>query len=114
MIFVTFYGKFIKLCNDAGLTPSKAATNAGISKAAVSGWKAGRQNPTDANMAKIADYFGVPLSYFTESLDEKEEKLPVDTDKELSSKYSDWQILAAYEKADDNVKEAILLLLKLR
>ena len=65
-------------------------------------------------MAKIADYFGVPLSYFTDNLDEKEEKLPVDTDKELSSKYSDWQILAAYEKADDNVKEAILLLLKLR
>lgn len=112
---MTFYNRFIKLCNDAGLTPSKAATNAGISKAAVSGWKAGRQSPTDANMAKIADYFGVPLSYFTENLDEKEEKLPADTDKELSSnKYSDWQILAAYEKADDNVKEAIRLLLKLR
>lgn len=66
--------------------------------------------PTDKNIAKLAEVFNVPVSYF----DEKEEKLPVDTDKELSPKYSDWQILAAYEKADDNVKEAILLLLKLR
>lgn len=106
---MAFYQRFIKLCNDTGISPSRAALNAGLSKTSVNGWKRG-QTPTDKNIAKLAEVFNVPVSYF----DEKEEKLPVDTDKELSSKYSDWQILAAYEKADDNVKEAILLLLKLR
>lgn len=106
---MTFYQQFIKLCNATGISPSRAALNAGLSKTSVNGWKRG-QTPTDKNIAKLAEVFNVPVSYF----DEKEEKLPVDTDKELSSKYSDWQILAAYEKADDNVKEAILLLLKLR
>nr|DAI94074.1 MAG TPA: helix-turn-helix domain protein [Caudoviricetes sp.] len=106
---MAFYQQFIKLCNDTGISPSRAALNAGLSKTSVNGWKRG-QTPTDKNIAKLAEVFNVPVSYF----DEKEEKLPVDTDKELSSKYSDWQILAAYEKADDNVKEAILLLLKLR
>lgn len=106
---MAFYQQFIKLCNNTGISPSRAALNAGLSKTSVNGWKRG-QTPTDKNIAKLAEVFNVPVSYF----DEKEEKLPVDTDKELSSKYSDWQILAAYEKADDNVKEAILLLLKLR
>ena len=106
---MAFYQQFIKLCNETGISPSRAALNAGLSKTSVNGWKRG-QTPTDKNIAKLAEVFNVPVSYF----DEKEEKLPVDTDKELSSKYSDWQILAAYEKADDNVKEAILLLLKLR
>lgn len=107
---MAFYQQFIKLCNETGISPSRAALNAGLSKTSVNGWKRG-QTPTDKNIAKLAEVFNVPVSYF----DEKEEKLPVDTDKELSpTKYSDWQILAAYEKADDNVKEAILLLLKLR
>ena len=106
---MAFYQQFIKLCNDTGISPSRAALNAGLSKTSVNGWKRG-QTPTDKNIAKLAEVFNFPVSYF----DEKEEKLPVNTDKELSAKYSDWQILAAYEKADDNVKEAILLLLKLR
>lgn len=106
---MAFYQQFIKLCNDTGISPSRAALNAGLSKTSVNGWKRG-QTPTDKNIAKLAEVFNVPVSYF----DEKEEKLHVDNDKELSHKYSDWQILAAYENADDNVKEAILLLLKLR
>lgn len=106
---MAFYQQFIKLCNATGISPSRAALNAGLSKTSVNGWKRG-QTPTDKNIAKLAEVFNVPVSYF----DEKEEKLPVDTDKELSPKYSDWQILAAYEKADENVKEAIRLLLKLR
>lgn len=106
---MAFYQQFIKLCNETGISPSRAALNAGLSKTSVNGWKRG-QTPTDKNIAKLAEVFNVPVSYF----DEKEEKPPVDTDKELSAKYSDWQILAAYEKADENVKEAILLLLKLR
>lgn len=105
-----FYQKFIEICNSTGVTPSRAATNIGISKASVSGWKTGRQSPTDANIAKIADYFGVSPSYFTE---EEEEKPSADEGKELPHKYSDWQILAAYEQADERVKAAIRLLLKL-
>jgi transcriptional regulator with XRE-family HTH domain len=106
---MSFYQKFIKLCNDAEISPSRAVLNVGISKASVSGWKNGRQKPTDANIAKIAEYFGVSPSYFSED----EEKPSADNGKEPSRKYSDWQILAAYEQADERVKEAIRLLLKL-
>jgi transcriptional regulator with XRE-family HTH domain len=104
-----FYERFIKLCISRNVTPSTVAQDVGLSKAAVSQWKAGRSKPTDANIAKIAEYFGVSPSYFSED----EEKPSADNGREPSHKYSDWQILAAYEQADERVKEAIRLLLKL-
>ena len=55
-----FYDNFIKLCNQAGKAPSFVAEEIGLKKSAVTSWKKGR-TPTDANLHKIASYFGVTV-----------------------------------------------------
>lgn len=64
-----FYDKYVELCAKKGMTPSAAAKEIGINKAAVSNWKYRKNGPSDITAQKIADYFGVPAS---ELLDEKE------------------------------------------
>ena len=69
-----FYDKYIALCAQKGVTPSAAAKEIGINKAAVSNWKYRKNGPSDVTMQKIADYFGVPVSELTE----EKEKAPTD------------------------------------
>lgn len=73
-----FYKRFIELCNSRGVTPSYVGLQVGVSKAAVSGWKNG-SSPRDTQIKKIADYFGVPVSYFSEEAPETE-KAPMPND----------------------------------
>lgn len=58
-----FYDRFVALCAQRGESPSRAAVNAGISKAVVSKWK---QNPaalpSGQVAAKLAAYFGISIS----------------------------------------------------
>ena len=60
-----FYNKFIALCARGGKTPSAVAKDVGFSRAAPNGWKNGKA-PQDVTIAAVAQYFGVPVSYFTE------------------------------------------------
>ena len=66
-----FYDRFVALCTQRGETPSRAALNAGISKAIVSKWK---QNPaafpSGPVAEKLANYFGITIpELIDESLD---------------------------------------------
>ena len=54
---------YVKLCNEKGLAPSTAALKIGLTKTAVSNWKARKTKPTPANLIKIADFFGVDVDY---------------------------------------------------
>ena len=74
-----FYKTFIDLCNSRGVTPSYVGKQIGVSKAAVSGWKNGSL-PRDTQLKKIADYFGVPVSYFSEEAPEEKETAPMPID----------------------------------
>ena len=69
--YVNFYNNFVNLCKEKGLKPSRAGIEAGIPKQTVSNWKAGRK-PSDTYVAQLADYFGVPVSYFSEEAPETE------------------------------------------
>lgn len=57
-----FYERFIALCALRGESPSRAALNAGISKAVVSKWK---QNPdafpSGPVAKKLSEYFGISI-----------------------------------------------------
>lgn len=64
-----FYDKYVALCAQKGITPSAAAKEIGINKAAVSNWKYRKNGPSDVTTQKIADYFGVPVSELTEEKD---------------------------------------------
>lgn len=60
-----FYDNYVRLCAQNGLTPSAAAKEIGVNKAAVSNWKYRKNNPSDVTIQKIADYFGVSTNVLT-------------------------------------------------
>lgn len=61
-----FWDKFVMLCNKKGISPTAAVVDLGYSTAIPTKWKSG-STPRDTTIQKIADYFGVPVSYFSES-----------------------------------------------
>lgn len=73
-----FYTKFVKLCNERNISPSAAAEEIGLSRAATSKWAIG-QTPRKATLLKITEYFGVPEEYFSEEAQETE-KSPMPND----------------------------------
>ena len=100
-----FYDNYIRLCNSINKAPSAVALEIGIAKPTVNRWKNG-SSPTDATLAKIAEYFGVA----------KEELIGEETKKTPTPKGErDYlAIMNAFDQADDSTREAILLLLKLK
>lgn len=59
-----FYDNLVKACTMRGKSPSAVALEIGISKSTVTGWKNGT-TPTDANLQKLADYFGISKTDLT-------------------------------------------------
>ena len=57
-----FYDRFALLCAQAGVSVYKACTDVGLNRSAVAKWKAGA-TPNGATVAKLADYFQVPVDY---------------------------------------------------
>lgn len=84
--YVNFYNNFVNLCKEKGLKPSRAGIEAGIPKQTVSNWKAGRK-PSDTYVAQLADYFGVPVSYFSEETPETEKSPAPDKETEDFARY---------------------------
>lgn len=58
-----FYQIFKDLCIKKGVKPGRAATEIGISRAAVTNWKKNGYSPRHDVLLKIAEYFGVTVSY---------------------------------------------------
>lgn len=58
---MSFYQNYIYQCNKRGVSPSKAAVDAGTTKTSVNRWKNGSL-PTDATIAKLANYFNCAVT----------------------------------------------------
>lgn len=58
-----FYTIFEELCNERGIKPGRAASEMGISRAAVTRWKNEGFTPRGEALAKISAYFGVSIDY---------------------------------------------------
>ena len=57
------YEIFEQLLQKYGVTAYKVSKETGVKQSTLSDWKKGRSTPKVSNLQKIADYFGVPLSY---------------------------------------------------
>lgn len=69
-----FYDRFVYLCAKKGVSPSRAAIDAGISKSLVTKWKTNNiEIPSPDVITKLSKYFGLPVS---ELLGEETEKAP--------------------------------------
>lgn len=60
---MAFYDKFVELCVQSNIAPTKAAIAAGLTAGSVTGWKKGSP-PRSSAVQKIANYFNVPVEYF--------------------------------------------------
>lgn len=55
-----FYERFLQLCARKGVSPSRAALEAGISKSLVTKWKQdGTKEPSAEVVRKLSQYFGI-------------------------------------------------------
>lgn len=73
-----FYDKFLELCNQKNKAPSVVADELGFARSSITKWKSGA-TLRSANLKRVADYFGVPVSYFSEEAPETE-KAPMPND----------------------------------
>lgn len=58
------YERFERLLEQKGVRAADVARATGITTTTLSAWKKGRYEPKTDKLQKIADYFGVPITYF--------------------------------------------------
>lgn len=75
-----FYEIFKKLCDERGMTPTEVALDMGISTSLTSRWKHGGK-PRIETLNKIADYFGVSVSYMLGVVDDPDPIALIDPSK---------------------------------
>lgn len=59
-----FFDKFKQLCDDRGISPSKAAIAMGMSNSTPTKWKKNGITPDGRTLEKVCDFFGVSVDYF--------------------------------------------------
>lgn len=75
---MSFFTKYLELCTKENSSANAVAKKIGIRSSTVTNWKQGG-TPQPHTLKKIADYFGVPVSYFSEE-DQETEKSPMPND----------------------------------
>ena len=77
-----FYDKFVRICAERGISPSRAAVEAGLSKSTVTKWKnAPDSAPTGAALQKLTEYFNIS---YAELLGEETKNAPATEDKRIT------------------------------
>ena len=83
---MSFYEKYLMLCDKNKKTPSGAALEMGLSKTTVNRWKNGG-GITDATILKVATFFGVPKEELKGEPEQKEKpSTPEDAERESHGK----------------------------
>ena len=60
------YSKYEELLKKSGDTSYQVSKATGVGQNTLSNWKTGRSQPKIGKLQKIADHFGVPVTYFLE------------------------------------------------
>lgn len=76
---MSFWSKYLELCTNINSSANAEAKKIGIASSTVSNWKRNSGEPQPHTLQKIADHFGVPVSYFSEDAQETE-KSPMPND----------------------------------
>lgn len=94
-----FYDKYVALCKRRGISPSRAAVEAGLSKSLVSKWKHNKvEDPSPEVARKVADYFNITLAQLLQ-----EEEPQQDPRQEL--KFALWGSCA--DITDDDLEDVL-------
>lgn len=68
------YSIFERLMNEAGETHYQVAKATGVSQSTLSDWKLGKTTPRNPTLKKLADHYGVSVSYLKGETAEKTAK----------------------------------------
>lgn len=60
------YEKYLELRDKKGVTDYRVSVDTGITKSTFTDWKTGRSRPKADKLLVLANYFGVPVTYFLE------------------------------------------------
>ena len=100
-----FYDKFVQICKSRGISPSRAAIEAGLSKSTVTKWKTTPDaEPTGAALKKITEYFGITIA---ELLSEETEKAPTGTGERDILDEIDIAFYGEYKELTEDDKETV-------
>ncbi len=69
---MSFYSKVSEICSQNGISVTALALALGFSKGTPTNWKSNAA-PRPSTVKKVADYFGVPVSYFLDSTENGQE-----------------------------------------
>lgn len=100
-----FYENLQRLCDERGVKITNVVSALGFSQGNLSNWKKGRA-PRYDSIKKLADFFNVPVDVLVRG--SNEDNSP------NNFTFEDKQLISAFYDADDNIKAAILQLLKLQ
>lgn len=98
---VSFYDRFIHLCEQKGVKPSRAAEDCGINRSNVSMWKNNGSTPRGGALQKISEYFGVTTDYLLGNTEQKES--PVLSEKDRRDIARDLELMMAQLDADNDL-----------
>jgi len=60
------YERYKKLRDSMGMKDAQVAKGSGVARSTFSDWKSGRSEPKNDKLKRIALFFGVSVSYFTD------------------------------------------------
>lgn len=104
------YPIFERLMNEAGETHYQVAKATGVSQSTLSDWKLGKTTPRNPTLKKLADHYGVSVSYLKGETAErtvKEKPAEIGGLSEDEIEYIKW-----FRSAPENAKEAVRLIIK--
>lgn len=107
-----FWDKYFALCSKIGKSPNAVAKEIGISSGTLTGWKKHNKVPLDMTIKKVADYFGVPVSYFSEEAPETEKAPALNEKVEAIMKVYDMLTPENKERFSDSLSEILSALIK--
>ena len=72
------YERYEKLLEKNNVTNYRVSKETGITQTTLSNWKTGKITPKTSTLKKIANYFGVSVSYFTDDTEPQESKIALE------------------------------------
>lgn len=104
-----FKDRLVKLRKEFGLTQEDFAQKIGYTRTAISAWEIGRNEPSNADTVKIADFFGVSTDYLLGKSDirnpEEIKKVPFANAGGLDTKGLDEEDIKELQRQIDYIKK---------
>ena len=103
---IVFYDRFVYLCKQKGVSPTRAALDAGISKSLVTKWKTNKvQDPSPDVLRRLAKYFNLTVAELMD--EEKAKELTVSSEPEIDMSDVDIAFYGDYKELSEDDQKTV-------